>query len=416
MLPHRRRITAAGAVLAAGAFARVCTAVAAGQTPSASLPLPEVNNAVLTELAAQVVLVHDVPGLGIAVATRDGLHAFGVAGVRKAGSTDRLTPEDRFHIGSCGKVLTAMLLARLVDEGVLRWDSTVSDVLGGVTMAEGARGVTVAQLLRHRSGLPSSADAAQLPFLRVGERSPRQARAELAGRVLADASAFPPDGRGRFAYSNIGYVLAGHVAEVAAGEPFEVLMRQRVFQPLGMVESGFGPPGAPGEADQPRGHNRINVPIEPGPLADNPAPLAPAGTMHVSLRDWAAATAVLLGGGPDGFLSPAAREAILTPPPSARGDADDPPYAFGLVRTETLGRVTYTHAGSNTLWFARVLLIPSGGTADSASSESGGGPAPSGGWAVLVVTNRGGDAGVRATEEVLQELLALSRRGGASPR
>lgn len=416
MVPHRPSIAAAGAVLAAGALARLCTAVAAGPTSTASLPLPEVNNAVLTELAAQVVLVHDVPGLGIAVATRDGLHAFGVAGVRKAGSTDRLTPEDRFHIGSCGKVLTAMLLATLVDGGQLSWATTLPEVLAEVPMAEPWRRVTVAELLRHRSGLPSSADMAQLPFLRAGERSPMQARAELARRVLGEAPAGATDAYGRFAYSNVGYVLAGHVAEVAAGEPFESLMRQRVFQPLGMVESGFGPPGTPGEADQPRGHNRINVPIEPGPLADNPAPLAPAGTMHVSLRDWAAATAVLLGGGPEGFLSAAAREAILTPPPSARGDADDPPYAFGLVRTETLGRVTYTHAGSNTLWFARMLLIPPGGTADSASSGSGGEPAPSDGWAVLVVTNRGGDAGVRATEEVLQELLALSRRGGASRR
>lgn len=417
-------------MLPAGAMLLTCppSAVAQASLPAPSartaparLDLPTVNNAVLTELAAQVVLVHDVPGLGIAVATRDGLHAFGVAGVRKAGTTERLTPDDRFHIGSCGKLLTAILVARLVDRGRLTWDSTLDELLPGITLTPAAQRVTVAELLSHRSGLPSELDRSQLVFLRAGADRPADARRELARRLLGDAGSFLPDARGRFAYSNVGYAIAGHVAEAVTGVPFEQLMRVEVFEPLGMAQSGFGAPGTFGIVDQPRGHNRSNVPIEPGWLADNPAPLSPAGTMHVSLRDWASAIAVLLGGGPPDFLSDEARRRLTTTSPDARpGDPANPSYALGVAVTDTLGHRSFSHAGSNTLWFARFLALPEQDVAEPGTRTQQAAPpqparmALTGGWAVLVVANHGGDAGVRATQEVIQELLALSRRSPAA--
>ena len=202
--------------------------VAAG---AGGLALPRVNNAVLTELSAQVVLVHDVPGIGVAVADRHGLHAFGVAGVRKSGAAARITTEDVFHVGSCGKVMTAVMLGRLVDRGVLRWEATLAELLPGVEVDRRFAEVTLEELLQHRSGLSAEVDRRQMPFLRVQALQPQAARAELARRVLADGASAGPHGRGTFEYSNTGYVIAGHIAEVATGRSFEELMRLEVFGP-----------------------------------------------------------------------------------------------------------------------------------------------------------------------------------------
>lgn len=361
------------------------------------LGLPPLNNAILTELSAQVVLLHDVPGIGIAVADRNGLHAFGVAGVRKSGAAARITTEDVFHIGSCGKVMTAVMLARLVDRGVLRWEATIPELLPGVKVDAAFEEVTLVDLLRHRSGLSAETDRNQLPFMRLKAARPQEARGDLAARVLGDSASLAPHGRGTFGYSNTGYALAGHIAEVATGKSFEELMRMEVFGPLEMTTAGFGAPGTPGQVDQPLGHVREAAPIEPGILADNPAPMAPAGTVHLSLRDWSRFVAVLLGGGPEGYLSEAGRAMLVRPPEgSVPGNPANPAYALGLGVTEAVGQMAYSHAGSNTLWFAQMLVIPREGFG--------------GGWAILVVTNHGGERGQKATSEVLQELLALSRQ------
>ena len=60
----------------------------------------------------------------------------------------------------------------------------------------------------------------------------------------------------RYEYSNVGYIIAGAVAERCTGKSWEELLRSEVFTPLGMTTAGFGPPGEAGArpADQPRAH------------------------------------------------------------------------------------------------------------------------------------------------------------------
>src|SRR5215470_14160319 len=64
-------------------------------------------------------------GMAAAVLRGERIIAQGVAGVRKRGSAERVTLDDRFHLGSCTKAMTATLVAMLVEEGKLNWTTTL---------------------------------------------------------------------------------------------------------------------------------------------------------------------------------------------------------------------------------------------------------------------------------------------------
>ena len=104
---------------------------------------------------------YDLPALAAAVVQDGKIIASGAVGTRRAGAAIPVTINDRFHIGSDTKAMTALLAAMLVEENKLRWDSTVAEVFPelSATMNPGLRGVTLEQLLSHTSGIPSDNQA-----------------------------------------------------------------------------------------------------------------------------------------------------------------------------------------------------------------------------------------------------------------
>jgi CubicO group peptidase (beta-lactamase class C family) len=94
-------------------------------------------------------------GMAAAVLRGERIIAQGVAGVRKRGSGERITFEDRFHLGSCTKAMTATLVAMLVEEGKLNWTTTLRELFADTVkpMHPAWEKVTVRQVLAHRSGL-----------------------------------------------------------------------------------------------------------------------------------------------------------------------------------------------------------------------------------------------------------------------
>ena len=71
---------------------------------------------------------HQLPGLAAAV-TQDGkIIASGAVGVRKSGSDAKVTLQDKFHIASCTKSMTATLAAMFVEEGKINWTSTIAEI------------------------------------------------------------------------------------------------------------------------------------------------------------------------------------------------------------------------------------------------------------------------------------------------
>ena len=105
---------------------------------------------------------HGVPAMAAAVVRRCGTAAIGVAGVRTAGQPALVEHDDRFHIGSCTKAMTATVAAVLVEEGRLSWDTPLGTALRdlGRGLRPGYADVTLEKLLRHQGGVPSSPVAA----------------------------------------------------------------------------------------------------------------------------------------------------------------------------------------------------------------------------------------------------------------
>src|SRR5262249_17730282 len=146
-------------------------------------------------------------------------------------------------------------------------------------MDAGLRKVTLGQLLTHRAGLRANAAGGLSVLFRVG--STRQQRQSLLESIAEGKLEYEPGKE--LHYSNLGYVLAGHLAEEAAGATWEELMHARLFGPLGMKSAGFGAMGTRGKVEQPWQHTSRGTPVGPGTLSDNPLVIGPAGRVHCSV-------------------------------------------------------------------------------------------------------------------------------------
>jgi CubicO group peptidase (beta-lactamase class C family) len=331
---------------------------------------------------------HDLPALGGAVVIRDRMTAVGATGVRKYGSEAKVTIDDRWHLGSCTKAMTATLVARLVERGRLRWETTLGESFPKLRdrMDPAYRDVTLELLLGNRGGAPHELSAGGLwGRLRKRRGTPEQQRRQLLHGVVTRPPQEEPGTK--FVYSNAGFAIAGHVAETREGKAWEDLMRAEVFGPLGMQSAGFGAPGDAERPDQPWGHRAAkgtSISVPPAPTADNPPAIGPAGTVHATLGDWAKFVAAHLEGEPGrSRLLPAKTFRKLHTP------LEGQEYALGWTVTErkwARGR-TLTHAGSNTVWYCVVWM------------------APDRGFAVLVTCNQGGDAARKACDEAAWALI-----------
>ena len=94
-------------------------------------------------------------GMAAVVLRGERVIAQGVAGVRKRGAGERVTLNDRFHLGSCGKAMTATLVAMLVEEGRLNWTTTLGKMFADKVkdMHPAWEKATLRQVLAHRAGL-----------------------------------------------------------------------------------------------------------------------------------------------------------------------------------------------------------------------------------------------------------------------
>jgi CubicO group peptidase (beta-lactamase class C family) len=354
-----------------------------------------------TDLTARIEAIRaeaGVPALGGALITLEGEPEVWVTGTRRAGGTEKVAVDDLWHLGSCTKSMTATLLALLVERGDLKWETPLGDwlpdLMDDIDLDYGD--VTLVELCGHRAGLAPNPDVARLFGLRTSTKTLVEQREEILRVALSAPPVHPP--RGKLLYSNSGFILAGHLAERATGKSWEELMQELLFRPLGMTSAGFGPPGV-GETGvtQPRGHSEAGEPAEPGPLADNPAALGPAGTVHASLADWAKYARLHLQGARGDVkvgaltLPRAAFTRIHTAVP---GPGD--PYGFGWVmhtRDWAGGDgATLWHNGSNTMWYCELWL----GLAN--------------GVAVLSTTNQATNAAKGATGKVATLLVQEFQR------
>lgn len=326
---------------------------------------------------------HDLPGLAIIVFKDGEIRDRAAVGIRKHGDPTPLTIEDQFHIGSCTKSMTATLAGMLVEEGKLKWTTTIAGIFPELKgkMDSQFEPVTLEQLLTHRGGFPTRAPEKAWAQAFKQKGTPTQQRLEFIEAVLRESPEAPPGSK--YIYSNQGYAIAGAMLEKITGQPWETLITDRLFKPLKMSSVGFGPPGKSDKVTQPWGHAKMeNGTITPI-FSDNPPAIGPAGTIHCTLDDLLRYTVMHLHGEKEGgLLKPETFRKLHTPP-------DDQEYALGWLAVDRswAGRKAYTHSGSNTMWFLTIWF------------------APDKDFAAIAATNIGGDEAFKACDEAISDMI-----------
>lgn len=176
-----------------------------------------------------------LPGLALGV-VRDGRVVYQrTAGEAIEGSGQRIDGDTLFKIASNSKAMTTGVLARLVDQGKLRWDDPVIRYLPAFEMSDPwiTREMQVRDLLIHNSGLRAGAGD-----LMLWPEPNHFTRAD----IIAALAHFKPQHsfRSAYDYDNLMYVVAGEVAAAASGMPYEMLVHRELFAPLGMARCQAG--------------------------------------------------------------------------------------------------------------------------------------------------------------------------------
>ena len=142
-------------------------------------------------------------------------------------------PDTKFRLGSITKQFTSMLIMQLVEQGKLKLDGKITDYLPDYRKDTGDR-VTVHHLLTHTSGIPSYTD--QPGFFQNVSRNPYKV-ADFVAKYASGDLLFEPGSK--FAYNNSGYFLLGAIIEKITGKPYEEVLKEKIFDPLGMKSSGY---------------------------------------------------------------------------------------------------------------------------------------------------------------------------------
>ena len=316
---------------------------------------------------------YQLPAVAAAVVVNGEIVAAGAVGTRVHGMDIPVELDDRFHLGSDTKAMTATIAGTMVEEGLIRWDSTVGEVLGGRIegMSPEFAAVKLSQLLSHSSGIPTDTEAiVNLYFSpEAFDLPPSQDRLRIIDGWKTNVPQVPEGPP--FQYANLGYITAGAMLETVSGRPWEQLITERIFDPLELESAGLGGTATDGRYDAPVGHEVLAdgtiVPRPWGVSADAPSSLGPAGTAHMSILDFARWAAWNAGGAKRGpaivtpeTLAEIQRAHVNTPhrenpPPGTPGDGD---YGLGWGVAEFPGAdgTILLHNGSNGMNIAKILI------------------------------------------------------------
>lgn len=336
---------------------------AQSQQPQSQQQSPEnspadVDSQALQRVVSRLQREKKLVGLNAVIMADGNIVATAVAGERRNDSGVALEKGDRFHIGSITKSMTATMIGRLIERGQMNWTQTVADCFPDELEAidPGYRAVTLQQLLTHTAAAPANFPAATQRNRPVeGPQRVTQRRQEILAIMKSPPQGVPGE---VFRYSNVGYTIAGAMAEAVTGKSWETLIREEVFAPLKMTEAGFGPPqdfeGRP--LSQPRGHRTVLFMKQAVSVdADNTPILGPAGIIHMTLPE-------LCRYGQEHLIGEVGRSRLLTQ--KTFRQLHTPrlnEYACGWVvpKSSVITEQRFLwHNGSNTMWYCLLALLP----------------------------------------------------------
>jgi CubicO group peptidase (beta-lactamase class C family) len=343
----------------------------------------------VSQMLETIRVKHNFPALAAAVVVDGKTVVTNAVGFRKNGAPEKVTVDDQFHLGSVTKSMTATVAAMLVEQGKISWTTTIGEAFPELKseIHPDYPGVPLEQLLSHRSGAPGDAPGDLWRKAWAAKGTAAEQRLAFIKGILARKPEAKPGTK--YVYSNQGYTIAGVMLEKATGKTWEDLLRSMLFEPLGMTTAGFGAPASLNKVDQPWGHTKKMLsgrePVPPGPGADNPLAISPAGAVHCSMGDLAKYAAFHMAGerGESKLLKAESFKKLH----NAVADNDD--YALGwrvLKRSWANGRALM-HNGSNTMFYVVVWM------------------APEKNCAVIVASNVGMDEAFAGCDEVAAKMI-----------
>ena len=222
-------------------------------------------------------------------------------------------PDTKFRIGSVTKQFTAALILQLVEAGKIKLDGKITDYLSDYRKDTGDK-ITVHQLLNHTSGIPSY--TSQANFFAEVSRDPSSVT-DFVKKHASGELEFEPGTK--FNYNNSGYFLLGAIIEKVTGKSYESVLKTRIFEPLGMTNSGYDN-HAPLLQKRAAGYEKTPAGFVNAAYLDMSLPYA-AGSLYSTVEDLYKWDQSLYG---DKILSAASKKLMFTPGLSNYG------YGFGI--------------------------------------------------------------------------------------
>lgn len=324
-------------------------------------PLDTTRIAALEAFIEEARVATKVPGAAIAIVQGGKIVYEKGFGVRALGKPAKVTPMTRFMIGSVGKSLTTLMIARLVEQQRLGWDTPVVDVLPSFGLGDEA--TTRAATMRHTACACTGMPRQDLEMIFEGKATPEQ-------RLASMKAMKPTTGFGEtFQYSNLMVSAGGFAAahayapRLAIGPAYDGAMQKLVFGPLGMKATTFDFKVA-ARAEHALPHPR-DVAGEPTPVAISAEewvrPVRPAGGAWSTVHDMARVLLLELGRGKLDGKQVIDEQVLLARRAPQVKITDDEAYGLGLVVSTEYGIPFVWHGGATGGFSTQFMVMPDHG-------------------------------------------------------
>jgi CubicO group peptidase (beta-lactamase class C family) len=324
--------------------------IVVGDHSAQALDAPHLRAHVTGLLAA-----YGIPGATVGILHNGQITEF-AAGVKDAATGEPATTDTVYQCGSMTKTWTALAFMQLVDEGKAALDQPMRTLLPGFKVADNdvtAR-LTPRQLLNHTNGIEED-------YGDPGEDT------DVYQRMvdnIAGAAQVHPLGRTHGYSAALGYAILARIMEVADGKPWDDIMRDRLFAPLGLTSTNSShdqvDPGriATGHIIRSLAEGPITTPVPYLPRA-----FGPGGNITSTAREVLTMAQVLLdhGRAPNGIqvVTPASvREMMHSRVPVPDPYMFGPTWALGLIVCDWHGQTVYASDGSTIGQNARLRVLP----------------------------------------------------------
>lgn len=315
----------------------------------------------------QVINHYSIPSIAVGIADTQSIQLLETVGFLNQYTEEQVDSNSTYCIGSCAKSMTATMIARLVEEGKIGWDTPIWELIStiGQDIHPENRTLTVKHLLTHTAGIePLVTDEDFFQFSTTLDTTHRSITEQRMSYCLSTLQSPPTSAIGEFKYSNGGYIIAAAIAELISGNSWENLMYEYLFEPLELKSAYIGPPNPSIHQGVYRHYSR-NDEGDPAPLASGerviPPILYPSGFISLSPEDFLRYAQTHLRGlsGNNHFLSQGTW-ALLHDPIDGNSTMS---YSMGWNIINNSNKKLSTHSGSDGSLYAIISIDKTAGVA-----------------------------------------------------